>query len=139
LDGQNALHFVRYRLGNAGHRTITDYQRMEHQQQLIAAVKDELLSPRTITRIPELINTYRDHISTDLSLFELLWFAEQFVLGEITLNTYNYPTLSTRIQVSEETSLWYEVPQATEALELINRTINPFTRELTLDNLQLLQ
>ncbi|MCL1843358.1 MAG: LCP family protein [Defluviitaleaceae bacterium] len=131
LDGENALHFARFRLANDPRHTISDMRRMEHQQQLIAALIDELMTPRTITRIPELIGTYRDHVNTDLSIFELLWFAEQFVLGEIELITYNYPTTSVR------TSHWYEIPNAEEALEMINRTINPFTRELTMANLQL--
>ncbi|MCL2357199.1 MAG: LCP family protein [Defluviitaleaceae bacterium] len=131
LDGENALHFARYRLGSNPAQTISDMQRMQHQQQLIAAVIDELMNPRTILRVPELVRTYSDHVSTDLSMFELLWFAEQFTLGEVSLTTYNYPTTSVR------TSHWYEIPNADEALEIINRTINPFTRELTRANLQL--
>lgn len=136
LDGENALHFVRYRLGT-GSQTITDFQRMEHQQQLIAALMDELMSPRTILRIPELIRTYSDHVNTNLSVGEILYFGEQFVLGEIELHSYNYPTTSTRIQISETQTRWYEIPQAEAALEIINNTINPFTRDLTMENLQL--
>ncbi|MCL2500493.1 MAG: LCP family protein [Defluviitaleaceae bacterium] len=131
LGGQQALHFVRYRLGNNPGRNISDYQRMRNQQHFIRAMMDELLSPRTVLRIPEFISTYRDHVRTDLSLTELLWFAEQFVLGDVTLHTHNYPTESVRL------THWYEIPKAEEALELINRTINPFTKALTLDNLQL--
>ncbi|MCL2577032.1 MAG: LCP family protein [Defluviitaleaceae bacterium] len=131
LDGKNALHFVRYRMGSDGSRSITDYQRMQHQQQLIESVMKEMMTPRMIPRIPELIRTYRDHVNTDLSLTELLWFGEQFILGEVTLHAYNYPTRTVL------TTLSYEIPQAEEALEIINRTINPFTRELTRDNLQL--
>ncbi|MCL1845808.1 MAG: LCP family protein [Defluviitaleaceae bacterium] len=131
LDGENALHFARFRLANDPRRTISDMQRMENQQQLIASVIDEFMSPRSIARIPELIAAYHDHVSTDLSMFELLWFAEQFALGDIELITYNYPTTSVR------TSHWYEIPNAEEALEIINRTINPFTRDLSMENLQL--
>jgi len=131
LDGENALHFVRFRMSNDSGRAITDFQRMEHQQQLIAAMMQELLQPSIVTQIPELIRTYLDHVDTDLTLFQLLWFAEQFVLGDVVLNAYNYPTTSIR------TSRWYEIPIADEVLELINRTINPFTRDITMDNLQL--
>jgi LCP family protein required for cell wall assembly len=131
LNGQQALHFVRYRLGNDPTRNISDYRRTQHQQEFIRAMLDELLSPRTILLIPELIATYREHVRTDLSLTEMLWFGEQFVLNDITLHTYNYPTTSQRL------THWYEIPKAEEALELINRTINPFTRDITLNNLQL--
>ena len=131
LDGRNALHFVRYRYGNNRQLTISDDRRMGHQQQLIAAMMDELLTPRVVLRIPELLSTYRDHVSTDLSLSDMLWFAEQFITGNITLHSYVYPTTSRRI------SHWYEIPNEQEALELINRTINPFNQDITSANLQL--
>jgi len=131
LDGERALHFVRFRLGNAPGTGITDFRRMEHQQQLIQAMMTELLTPRVIPQIPELIRAYRDHVNTDMDMFDILFFAEQFLLGDIVLHTYNYPTTSVR------TTRWYEIPNGEEALELINRTINPFTRDLTMANLQL--
>ncbi|MCL2202684.1 MAG: LCP family protein [Defluviitaleaceae bacterium] len=131
LDGHQALHFVRYRYGNDPARTISDRRRMQNQQQLIAAMLEELRAPRTILRVPELINTYRDHVRTDLTLNEMLWFAEQFLTGNVTLHTYSYPTTSLRL------THWYEIPNPEEALALINRTLNPFTRDLTPDNLQL--
>jgi LCP family protein required for cell wall assembly len=131
LNGQNALHFVRYRYGNDRAQTISDYRRMQHQQQLIRAMMNELLSPATVLRVPELIRTYRDHVSTDLSLSEKLWFAEQFILGDVSLSMFRYPT------TSQLDTHWYEIPDTEEALELINRTINPFTRDLTVENLRI--
>ncbi|MCL1862082.1 MAG: LCP family protein [Defluviitaleaceae bacterium] len=138
LNGENALHFVRFRLGNDPRHTISDMQRMKHQQELINAVMQQMMSPRMIAQVPELIRTYRDHVSTDLTMLQLLWFAEQASLGAgITLHTYNYPTTSTRIAITPEVFRWYEIPDATDALELINRTINPFTTDITTANLQL--
>ncbi|MCL2386053.1 MAG: LCP family protein [Defluviitaleaceae bacterium] len=131
LDGENALHFVRYRIGENNQNTINDTRRMQHQQQLLDAIMQQMLTPARITSIPELMRTYRDHVNTDLTTTQLLWFAEQARQGEITLHTYNYPTTSVRL------THWYEIPNADAALELINRTINPFTQELTMDNLQL--
>jgi len=131
LNGENALHFVRYRLGSGNSPTISDHQRMQHQQQLIAAMMNELLTPRVITSIPELLRTYQDHVNTNLTIGQMLAFAEVFVLGGVNLNTYNYPTNSVR------STRWYEIPIADEALELINRTINPFTRDITMANLRL--
>ena len=85
----------------------------------------------TVVRIPQLIRAYRDHINTDLPMRNLLWFGEQFVLGDITLSTYNYPVTGRRM------TRWYDIPNAGEALELINRTINPFIWDITIDMLQL--
>ena len=131
LDGENALHFVRFRYHYGQTSAISTHQRQEHQHQFVNAMMQELLTPRIITTIPQLIRTYLDHVNTDLALRNLLWFGEQFVLGDITLITYNYPVTSIR------TTRWYDVPVADEALELINRTINPFTRDITVDMLQL--
>ncbi|MCL2371888.1 MAG: LCP family protein [Defluviitaleaceae bacterium] len=131
LDGRNALHFARYRLGNEQRLTISDHRRMEHHQMLINAIMQELWSPRTITSVPELVRTYRSYVNTDLSAFHLMWFAEQFIRDEIELHSYNLPTTSVR------TTSWYEVLMVDETLELINRTINPFTRDITDNMLQI--
>jgi len=131
LDGENALHFVRFRYHYGRRSAITTYQRIEHQHQFLEAMRQELLTPMTIVRIPQLIRAYRDHINTDLPMRNLLWFGEQFVTGDITLITYTYPVTGRR------TTRWYDIPNAEEALEIINRTINPFTRDITIDMLRL--
>jgi len=131
LDGENALNFVRFRYHYGRRSAISVHQRMEHQHQFVNAMMHELRSPMTVIRIPQLIRAYREHINTDLNLHNLLWFGEQFVLGEIELITYNYPVTSVR------QNLWYDIPNAAEALEIINRTINPFTRDITIDMLRL--
>jgi len=131
LDGENALHFVRFRYHDGRRSAISTYQRNEHQHQFVAAMMDELRTPMTIVRIPQLIRAYTDHISTDLPLRNLLWFGEQFVLGDVELITYNYPVTGRR------TVRWYDFPNGEEALEIINRTINPFIHDITIDMLRL--
>lgn len=131
LDGEGALGFVRFRYHYGRRSAISVHQRMEHQHQFIAAMMQELLSPLTIVRIPQLIRAYRNHVDTDLSIGDLLWFGTEFAGGEVTLGAYNYPVTSVR------TSRWYDVPVVDEALELINRTVNPFTQDITADMLRL--
>jgi len=133
LNGNQAMQFVQYRLGSAYSPTISDERRMQHGQMVIQAVLDELMSPRLILQVPELINTYRTHVDTDLTLVNKLYFAEQFILGDVTLHTYIYPTTSLLDR------FWYEVPNQEEAIALINRTINPFTQDLTAENFQFFQ
>ena len=133
LDGEDALKFVRFRYHYGQRGAITNHQRMEHQNQFIGAMMQELRSPLTIVRIPQLIRAYRNHVSTDLSLSDLLWFGREFVGGDVELIAYNYPVTSRRIV------RWYDIPNAEEALEIINRTINPFTRDITIDMLQLVR
>ncbi|MCL2400155.1 MAG: LCP family protein [Defluviitaleaceae bacterium] len=130
LNGENALNFARYRLGNDRRYTITDYQRIEHQQQLVAALLHELLTPRTLLRVPRLVRAYQDNVDTDLSLGEKLWFASQlYNIGDISaLSSYTLPTRGTGGPPS-----WYELPDRAGILALVNRTINPFTQDITAD------
>jgi len=134
LNGTQALHFARYRMANSGYRAITDYQRMENQQKILRAIFDELLTPRTIVRVPEMVNIYRDHVKTNMTNGEMLWFAGQlnnFIGGNFS--TYTLPTSG-----SSRAPNWYEIPDADAILELINRTVNPFTQDITMDMVRII-
>ena len=134
LDGINALHFARYRLGNDRRYTISDYQRIENQHQVISATLRELLRPRTLLRVPSLVSAYQDNVDTNLSLGEKIWFAEQLVsIRNINaLSSYTLPMTGTSGPPS-----WYELPYKAGILELVNQTINPFTQDITTDMLQI--
>ncbi|MCL2198687.1 MAG: LCP family protein [Defluviitaleaceae bacterium] len=134
LNGRQALHFARFRNANPGFRAITDYQRIENQQQIIRALFDELMTPRTIARIPEFIRIYGEHVNTNLTYREKLWFGTQFVGSEdMTVSMYTLPMAYTRREG------WYEVPDREKVLELVNRTINPFTRDITAEMVRISQ
>ena len=132
LSGQEAIHFARFRLANEGFRGVTDFQRVEHQQQIITAALNELLTPSTLLRVPTLVNIYREHVNTNLSVLETAWFVEQMPgLSPNMLSTYTLPMARTERQG------WYEIPDPDAWLELINRTVNPFTQDITPEMLRL--
>ena len=133
LDGENAAHFASYRLGNNPRDSITDYRRIKHQHQLLTALFQELLTPHTLLRIPDLIRTYRNYVGSNLSLGEQLWFGAQvYRMGEKALLTYTLPILGT-----SGAPYWFELPNGAAILELVNRTVNPFTRDITADMLRI--
>ena len=134
LDGQNALHFARFRRANTGYQSITDYQRIENQQLIINTLLQDMLTPQAILQIPTLLSAYRDHVYTDLSLGEKLWFAGQLnnIRDADALTTYTLPTAGT-----SGPPAWYEFPDQAGILELVNRTINPFTQDITADMLRI--
>jgi LCP family protein required for cell wall assembly len=136
LDGQNAMHFAKYRLGNNSRYTISDYQRIENQQQILAAMFAELLTPAAIIKIPEFIRIFNDHVDSDLAMGELLWFANEarLIRGTDALQLFTLPMLGT-----SGTPQWYELPNQKEVLELINRTINPFIRGITAEDLRIVR
>jgi anionic cell wall polymer biosynthesis LytR-Cps2A-Psr (LCP) family protein len=131
LDGQDALRFARYRTGNDRSQTITDYQRIQHQQQIIDSMFRGLLTPLTFLRIPEFISIFNDHLYTDLSYGELLWFANEargLISGRNTdaLEFHTLPMLGT-----SGAPHWFEWADERGILELVNRTVNPFVRDIT--------
>jgi len=135
LNGEDALRFSRYRTGTAGvSPTISDYQRIIHQQQVLSAVFQRLLTPASILRIPEFISIFNDYVYSDLTTGELLWFGNQarHIGGIDALNTYTLPMIGTSGAPS-----WYELADPEGILELVNRTINPLIRDITMDDLRI--
>ncbi|SIS64740.1 LCP family protein [Alicyclobacillus vulcanalis] len=66
LNGEQALQFVRYR-----HDALGDIGRTERQQAFLTALKDQLLRPQTLPRLPALAVDAWKMIDTDMSLGEM--------------------------------------------------------------------
>lgn len=66
LNGEQALQFVRYR-----HDALGDIGRTERQQAFLVALKDQLLRPQTLTRLPGVVMDAWKMIDTDMSLGEM--------------------------------------------------------------------
>ena len=135
LNGENALNFARYRRGNRGFPTITDYRRIEHQQMVIRAILNNLLQPANILRIPELITIFNENVHSNLSTGNIIWLANQLneIGGTEALSTYTLPTSG-----SLRLTHWYEILDGPAIVELVNRTINPYTKDITLADLDII-
>jgi len=135
LDGAQALNFARYRLGSSGSRTISDYQRIEHQQQVVKGVLERLLQPANLLNIPEFISIFSDNVHTDLGAGNILWLAGQLnsIRGTDALSAYTMPTTGT-----SGLPMYYELLDEAAIIELVNRTINPFTLDITADDVDIL-
>ncbi|MBM7615814.1 LCP family protein [Alkaliphilus hydrothermalis] len=68
LNGQEAVNFMRYRKGYANQ----DLGRIEAQQQFVSALKDKVLSPSVITKIPKLIDIFYDNVNTNIPKTKLV-------------------------------------------------------------------
>jgi len=66
LNGQDALRYVRYRGG-----PTADIGRTGRQAQFITAVMDEMISTKTITRLPQLLPELMENIHTNIPVKEL--------------------------------------------------------------------
>jgi len=135
MNAETALHFSRFRRANPGFRSISDYQRIENQQQVIDAVLRNLLRPSSILRIPEFVDVFNDSVYTNLTVGNMLWFANQLRLigGTDALTTYTTPMLGTSGE-----PMWYELLDARGIVSLVNRTVNPFYVDIELRDVSII-
>jgi polyisoprenyl-teichoic acid--peptidoglycan teichoic acid transferase len=66
MDGPTVLWYVRARY------TTSDFDRGRRQQEVLEAIGDRLLSLDALTRAPELYDIYRNNVTTDLSLNDVV-------------------------------------------------------------------
>ena len=66
LDGTQAVGYLRFR-----HDGLGDIGRTRRQQWFLKGLLDEMKSPKTIGKLPELLNVARANIKTDMSVYEL--------------------------------------------------------------------
>lgn len=74
LNGRMALTYARYRESAGG-----DLDRIGHQQQILAAVREKVMSPKTITKLPRLVEVASRSVESDLGPAEALAMSRTFV------------------------------------------------------------
>ena len=67
LDGYNALSYVRYR-----HDLNADFGRMERQQRYLNALRQQAMGWDLGLKLPGLVGTFFDHVTTDLGTNDFL-------------------------------------------------------------------
>ncbi|PKQ17090.1 MAG: hypothetical protein CVT67_01225 [Actinobacteria bacterium HGW-Actinobacteria-7] len=68
LDGAHALTFVRARHQFADQ----DFSRMKNQQRFAKAIAEQIATKTSVAKIPRIVSTAAPHISTDMSLMEMM-------------------------------------------------------------------
>ncbi|KGR76933.1 LCP family protein [Ureibacillus sinduriensis] len=76
LNGQELLGYARFR-----HDAEGDFGRVERQQKVIDALKDELLSPSNMDNLPKFIGAAQGYITTDLTTSEEIKSVLSLALG----------------------------------------------------------
>ena len=65
FNGDDAVRFSRIR------KRYSDYQRVDNQNMVICALREKLLSPTVLPKIPQIIASFQGSVITDLSLEQL--------------------------------------------------------------------
>jgi len=66
LNGNQALQLMRFRYDSYG-----DIGRIQRQQMVLRALKEQVLNPTTLARLPKILGVIRDHIDTNMTVGEL--------------------------------------------------------------------
>lgn len=147
LSGEDAMQVIRWRKNNPGSPYgysvgIGDSGRMKLQQSFLKALLEQLLRPENVTNINKIAKVFQDNVTTDLTLQNLLWFAQQAVLGGLDADEVKFVTMPyTGAYVWSRTlgfDLAYLLPVPDELLELVNRDLSPFVEPFVLSDLDIM-
>ena len=136
LDGEHAMQLVRWRKNNAGVSSGggngSDLTRLQVQQGFLKATLKQTLQIRNVARINELAALFNDHVESDLTLENLLWFATQAIFGGLNADDVEFVTMPIL------SANPYVYPDREALLELINTRLNPYTTDVTVNELDLI-
>lgn len=136
LSGEEALKVVRWRQNNDGTGYATaDIGRIGTQQAFLMAVAKQTLRLSNLDKVRELAGIFQEWVDTDLKLSNLIWLGEQVLsIGSDNITFHTLPG---------DGAGWYKggsyyVLYPEETLDLINTYFNPYQRDLTLDDMDIL-
>ena len=136
LTGAEALRVVRWRKNNDGTGYPTaDIGRIGTQQAFLTAVAKQTLKLSNLDKIPEMAEIFEKWVDTDLKLSNLIWIGEQALsIGSDNISFHTLPG---------DGAGWYQggsyyVLDAEGVLEMVNTYFNPYHRELTLEDMDIL-
>ena len=134
LNGDDAMQVVRWRKNNTG-SSGGDVARIKVQQAFLSAVLQKCLQPATLLKAPALAQIFLDNVETDLSVGNLLAFAE-LAVGIDPTNDVSFTTMP-------YANAWYNgasmvTAVESELLEILNSGINPYQDEIRSSDLQLM-
>ena len=102
-------------------------------QDFIKALAHQIITPSTLSKLPQLAKAVADNTDTDLKNGEMIWFGIQGLSMDLSsINTYTLPGKSKSVYepgIGLYQSYW--IPDKTELLTLINSSFNPYTSDIT--------
>ena len=142
LDGQGAMEVARYRHDNRNspnynaNQWYTDIQRNEMQQQILVKLAKKVLAWDSLTKINGFVELFNQYVETDLTLNNMLFFAQKAVDLDTATGVETSSLEGNGFGLYNGYKYCYELDEQS-TLETVNRLINPYTRDLTLDDMNL--
>lgn len=135
LDGQEVMEVARFRKNN-DYSGYSDVGRTETQQKLLVALAKKVLSWNSVSKINGFVEIFNTYVETDLKLSEMLYFASQAIYVD-TANGVQTTTLTGNGEVRHKGQSYCFQLDEESTLEAVNTLINPYSRDLTLDDLNI--
>lgn len=147
INGNAAMQIVRWRHnGKVNGVTIpgggdgSDLCRLQVQHTFLKAVLDQTLQIGNITKIGQLIKLFNSRVKSDLSVENMLWFAQEAVLGGLKVSDVEFLTMPTQLglyyQFGRDWDFVY--PIQGRLLEMTNEYLNPYKEQVTIKQLDLM-
>ena len=137
LNGKQALEVARFRHNNDG-SGYTDTGRAEMHRQMLVALAKKVVSWNSIPKVTAFVELFQTYVKTDLSASDMLFFATQ-AMGVDFSSGITQGELTGRGDGVVGNSKWCYVFQPEDILPTLNEQLNPYTRDLTADDLDLPQ
>ncbi|MBR2132224.1 MAG: LCP family protein [Oscillospiraceae bacterium] len=136
LTGEEALQVVRWRQNNDGTGYATaDIGRIGTQQAFLLAAAKQTLQLSNLDQFPTFASIFHENVNTNLKSSNLLWLGEQLLsFGTDAIQFHTLPG---------DGAGWYNggsyyIVDDAAALEMINTFFNPYTYDLTLNDMDIL-
>lgn len=139
LNGHQALEVARFRKNNDGSGYAdSDISRIETQQKMLTAIAGKVLSWSSITKINKYIGIFANYVDTNLSVGNLGWFGTQALKIDTSADV-TFATLPGDGSVTYKGVSWCYELYPEECLKIFNQLINPYTTDLTMDMVHIMQ
>ncbi len=126
LDGKKAEQFVRFRSGYV----TADLGRIDAQKMFMKAFLDKLFSPSTITKLPDIISEISKHLTTSVTLDDMVVYASSMVNMDFS-NAITMQTLPGTDTYYKNISYFSADKEA--VIKLVNSSFNVYDRDLLED------
>lgn len=102
IDGEEALNYVRFRKDQDG-----DFGRIKRQQEVVENTLKAVLSDFSLASLPSYFGFYKEHVKTDMSIFEMTDVAQKAYANGVEIDGMTLPTGSTKVD-----GIWFEETSA---------------------------
>ena len=132
LDGDEAAQFCRYRSTSEN-----DFGRMNRQKDFLMAALRQVREKFQLSQVEDFINVFNESVKTNMSVRDMAWFYIN-VLSKLDLDndvaTNTLPYTHTGKYMGED----YVYLDAAGIVELVNKTVNPYTTDISQDDLDII-